>query len=454
MMMKKSLPVSNSPFKYKVNKRSKDFRQCGPGQPGIIEAKIKKLFVFTLICLSATLLTAGEHHIAKTEAFNGPSDTLKAAEAYIQNAIDNGKIAGFSALVIKDNTEVLRLTKGFSNIENKTPIEKNTIFRIASMSKPVTAVALMILYDEGKFKLDDKVSKYIPEFANMKVYTPRENGFTLEEQENEMTIRHLLTHTSGISYGWNPYSYVDSLYRVNNISGRDAKLEDQMLSLATLPLNFQPGTKWMYGLSIDVAGYLVEVLSGMPLDRFMQERLFDLLKMEDTGFYVPVEKHDRLCGLYNKRRKQPLQLSKGGMADVFKLPTKHFSGGGGLVSTIDDYARFCQMLLNEGELEGVRILQPETAHFIMSNQLPENMEFNMNMQLPGSARSGIEKMGFGLAGAIDLETGEYAWGGIYSTNFWINPKSKLIVITCTQILPSKYTYGFTFKKIVENALTE
>ena len=145
---------------------------------------------------------------------------------------------------------------------------------------------------------------------------------------------------------------------------------------------------------------------------------------------------------------------KGGMADALKNPTIHFSGGGGLVSTIDDYARFCQMLLNGGELDGTRILQPGTAHLIMSNQLPETADFTMGIQMPGTAQSGIEKMGFGLGGAIDLETGEYTWGGIYSTNFWINPASRLIIITCTQLLPSNYSYGFTFKKIVENALTK
>ncbi|HSH19620.1 MAG TPA: serine hydrolase domain-containing protein [Draconibacterium sp.] len=410
--------------------------------------------VIILICLSALLASADAYQIEKTEAINDSVNGLKAAEAFIQNAIENGKLAGFSALVLKDNQEVFRLAKGYSEIEKKIPIKKNTIFRIYSMTKPITAVALMTLYDEGKFKLDDKVSKYIPEFANIKVYTPQENGFRLEEQENEMTIRHLLTHTSGISYGWDPNSYVDSLYRVINVSGRDAKLEDKMLALAKLPLNFQPGTKWMYGLSIDVAGYLVEVLSGMPFDKFLQERLFTPLKMVDTGFYVPEEKHDRLCGLYNKRRKQPLQLSKGGMADVFKMPAINFSGGGGLVSTIDDYARFCQMLLNKGELEGLRILQPETAQLIMSNQLPENTEFNMSNQLPVSAQVEEGKMGFGLAGAVDLETGEYSWGGLASTNFWINPTNKTIIITCTQILPSNYSYGIKFKKMVESAFSK
>jgi CubicO group peptidase (beta-lactamase class C family) len=415
---------------------------------------MKKLYVILVIFLYASLVSSRDYPIEKTEGLNGFPDTLKEAGTFIQDAIDNGKLAGFSALVLKDNQEVFRLNKGYSEIEKKIPIEKNTIFRIYSMTKPITAVALMTLYDEGKFKLDDKVSKYIPEYANIKVYTPHENGFSLKEQENEMTIRHLLTHTSGISYGWDPNSYVDSLYRINNVSGGDAKLKDKMLALGKLPLNFQPGTKWMYGLSIDVAGYLVEVLAGMPFDKFLQDRLFTPLKMEDTGFYVPEEKHDRLCGLYNKRRKQPLQLSKGGMADAFKRPPKYFSGGGGLVATIGDYARFCQMLLNKGELEGIRILQPETAQLIMSNQLPETLDFVMGNQLPAGAQFNEDKMGFGLAGAVDLETGEYSWGGLASTNFWINPTNKTIIITCTQILPSNYSYGIKFKKMVESAFSK
>ena len=369
------------------------------------------------------------------------ADSLAMAENLIQQYIDEGELAGFSALIIKDGEEVMRMTKGYADRENEKPIEKNTIYRIFSMSKPVTAVALMTLYDEGKFDLDDKVSDYIPKYAESKVYSPNENGFTLEAQQNEMTIRHLLTHTSGISYGWNP-GYVDSLYRVNNASSWDKKLEDKMLALADMPLNFQPGTQWMYGLSIDVAGYLVEVISGKPFDEYLQENVFGPLKMDDTGFYVPEEKYDRLSSLYNQGEDKMLAPSQELFADIFKQPAIHFSGGGGLVSTIDDYARFCRMLLNKGELDGARILEPETVEMIMSNQLPETASYENG------------NMGFGLAGAVDFETGEYSWAGAATTNFWINPTDQLIIITATQIMPSNYKYANEFKSIIDNTLTK
>ncbi|QIA08772.1 serine hydrolase domain-containing protein [Draconibacterium halophilum] len=369
------------------------------------------------------------------------ADSLASAENLIQQYIDEGELAGFSALVIKDGEEVLRMNKGYADRENEISIEPNTIFRIFSMSKPITAVALMTLYDEGRFDLDDKVSDYIPKYAGIKVYTPNDNGFSLEEQQPEMTIRHLLTHTSGISYGWNP-TYVDSLYRVNNVSGWDGKLEDKMLLLADMPLNFQPGTQWMYGLSIDVAGYLVEVISGQPFDEYLQEHVFGPLKMDDTGFYVPEEKHDRLCNLYNQGDDNRLQPAQKGFADAFKEPVTLFSGGGGLVSTVDDYARFCKMLLNGGELNGARILKPETVKMIMSNQLPETASYENG------------NMGFGLAGAVDFESGEYSWAGMASTNFWINPTNQLIIITATQILPSNYGYANEFKSKIDNSLTK
>lgn len=308
------------------------------------------------------------------------------------------------------------------------------------MTKPVTAVALMTLYDKGKFQLDDKVSKYIPEFLNTKVYTPNESGFTLEPQENEMTIRNLLTHTSGISYGWDYNSYVDSLYRLKGVGRWNGTIGEKMRLLAELPLNFQPGTKWKYGLSIDVAGYLVEILSGMPMDEYFKKTIFEPLKMEDCGFYVPAEKHDRLCTLYNVNGEGKLTAAKGRMSEGFKKPVTLFSGGGGMVGTIEDYARFCQMLLNGGELDGTRILSAEAAKLIMTNQLPETAKYKEG------------KAGYGLAGAVQFDSGEYSWAGMASTNFWINPETKMIIITCTQLLPSNYTYGNEFKKLIVEAI--
>ncbi len=367
-------------------------------------------------------------------------DSLKAAEVKIQTWVDEGKIAGFSTLVIKNGQEVQRANVGFANVEAHKQMPSDAIFRMFSMTKPVTTVALMTLYDQGKFQLDDKVSKYIPEFAGIKVYTPTKNGFILEPQQNEMTIRNLLTHTSGISYGWDYNSYVDSVYRARKVGGWDGTIGEKMKMLGDIPLNFQPGTQWEYGLSIDVAGYLVEVLSGVPLDEYFKQTIFDPLKMVDAGFYVPEEKHNRFCDLYNVDKNGSLQLGKGGMSEGFKHPVTLFSGGGGMVASIDDYARFCKMLLNGGELEGKRILSDEAVKLIMTNQLPETAKYNDG------------KTGFGLGGAVEFDSGEYSWAGMASTNFWINPETEMIIITCTQLLPSDYTFGNAFKKMVENAL--
>ncbi|WP_297090179.1 serine hydrolase domain-containing protein [uncultured Draconibacterium sp.] len=368
------------------------------------------------------------------------ADSLKVATAHIQHYIDKGELAGFSALVLKDGQEIVRLNEGYADRENSKAMEANTIFRIFSMTKPITAVALMTLYDEGKFELDDKVSKFIPEFSSAKVYTPGDNSYTLEEQENEVTIRHLLTHTSGISYGWDPNSYVDSVYRATFDSAWDGKLEDKMPLLAEQPLNFQPGTQWLYGLSIDVAGFLVEVISGMSFDEYLQQKVFGPLKMDDTGFYVPEEKHERLCTLYSPAEDGSLIPSDDRFAEAFKQPATLLSGGGGLVSTIDDYARFCTMLLNGGELDGVKVLEPTTVKMIMSDQLPEGAIYDNG------------KRGYGLAGAVDFETGEYSWAGAASTNFWINPTDQLIIITATQIMPSNFKFGKEFKAKIEAAI--
>lgn len=402
--------------------------------------KTVSLLSFLVACL--VLLVACSSGSKKIDKPELSTDLLKVAETTMQKHIDEGKLVGFSTLVLKDGEVVQRANLGFADKEAQLPMQDKSIFRMFSMTKPVTAVALMTLYDKGKFQLDDKVSKYIPEYANIKVYTPNENGFTLEAQENEMTIRHLLTHTSGISYGWEQNSYVDSLYRAKNIGGWDATIGEKMRMLADVPLHFQPGTQWKYGLSIDVAGYLVEILSGMPMDEYFETHIFEPLKMEDSGFYVPAEKHDRFCALYNPNKDGELKQNVGAMSDSFKSPVTLFSGGGGMVGTIEDYALFCQMLLNDGELNGVRILSEEAATLILTNQLPASATYDEG------------KRGYGLAGAVRFDSGEYSWAGMASTNFCINPETNMIIITCTQLIPSNYTFGNEFKKLVNGAIVE
>jgi len=366
------------------------------------------------------------------------SDTLALATQKMQEFVDSGKWAGITTLVMKDDKIVYRERFGYANMEEELPIEENTIFRIFSMTKPITAVALMTLYDEGKFELDDKLSIYIPEFSDVMVYNAETE--LLEPQENELTIRHLLTHTSGIVYGWGQ-SYVDSLYRVTGVGGWDsATIGDKVKILATLPLKFQPGTAWEYGLSIDVAGYLVEVLSGIPLDEFFQTRIFTPLKMEDTGFFVPEEKHERLAEVYYRDGERKLQPG-GTMGERFKKPPTLFSGGGGLVSTMDDYLTFCRMLLNGGRLNGVKVLEEATVKMIMSDQLPASARYQ-------------EGIGYGLSGQVDLETGVYSWAGAASTNFLIYPSKQTIIITYSQLMPSDYSYAYLFFDFVKRALIE
>jgi CubicO group peptidase (beta-lactamase class C family) len=274
------------------------------------------------------------------------------------------------------------------------------------------------------------------------VYTPdEEGGFSMEPQENELSIRHLLTHTSGIPYGWDPNSYVDSLYNAHGVGGWDSTtIGEKMRKLATLPLKRQPGTQWEYGLSIDVAGYLVEVLSGVPLDEYMKSRIFDPLAMDDTRFYVPEDKLDRFSGVYYRDGQEGLKPNTF-MADIFLRPKKVFSGGGGLVSTMADYLSFCRMLLNGGELDGERILKESTVELIMTDQLPEGATYG-------------DGGGHGLAGDVNPETGIYSWAGAASTNFWIDPKNEMIIITYAQLMPSDHSYAHNFKDLVYRAILD
>lgn len=402
---------------------------------------MKHLFansLFTGIMILLVSCSQG-NKVVVSERYGMSSDTLEKAKTLMQAWVDEGKIAGVSLLVSKDGAIVQKEYIGFADVENKVPIEENTIFRIYSMSKPVTAVALMTLFDEGKFELDDKVSKYIPEFEFMMVYAPDSALHYLRFPENEMTIRHLLTHTSGIPYGWDPNSFVDSLYRVNGVSGWDGTIGEKVKTLTNLPLKTVPGTRWEYGLSIDVAGYLIEVLSGQPLDSFFKTRIFDPLGMDDTGFYVPEKKHPRFSAVYYRDREGKLKKMETPQGDTFMSPVTLFSGGGGLVSTVPDYLKFCRMLLNGGSLNGVKILNESTAKMVMTDQLPEGVSYG-------------ETGGYGLGGAVNPKTGEYSWAGAATTNFWINQSENMIIFSFIQLMPSNNRYANEYKKMIEHAL--
>jgi CubicO group peptidase (beta-lactamase class C family) len=399
---------------------------------------MRKLRLFSFL-VSAFLMmqfactTTGKKGFDNNAGLSG--DSLYAAVDNVQLYVDSGKLSGVSLMVIRNNETALRKNIGFADIQNDLKIEDNTIFRIFSMTKPITAVALMTLYDEGKFKLDDKVSDFIPEFAETKVYNAETKS--LEPQNTPMTIRHLLTHTSGLTYGWDQKAYVDSLYRVTGAAGWDGVIGDKVKILAGIPLKHQPGTTYEYSVSIDVAGYLVEVLSGMPLDKYMKTKIFDPLKMEDTGFYVPEEKHNRFAAVYTLRNDSLQEQASNGMN--FKVPATLFSGGGGLVSTIGDYAKFAQMLLNDGEFEGVRILNKSTVELMMTNQLPAGV----NYENGGS---------YGLGGSVNPDKGHYGWSGAASTHFVVDKKNNMVIIALTQYMPFNIEYALKFVDKVENAI--
>lgn len=402
---------------------------------------MKKLFyLFTITSVVFFLVGCNPSGKQETKVLNGLSkDTLELATAAVKKYVDDGQLAGVSVMVLKNGETVLSEQYGYADLSSEQAINDQTIFRAFSMTKPITAAALMILYDEGKFQLDDKVSDYIPEFGNTQVYNPETK--TLESQEKPMTIRNLLTHTSGLTYGWDTNSYVDSLYREESSSAWEGVLGDKMKLLAGIPLKYQPGTKWEYGLSIDVVGYLVEILSGMPLDEFFKTRIFDPLKMDDTGFYVPEEKLGRFTSIYSKDKSGELIRPENAMQDNFKKPATLFSGGGGLVTTVEDYSRFAQMLLNGGELEGVRILQEPTVKMIMSDQLPEGVVYE-------------ETSGYGLGGSYNTQNGQYGWSGAASTFFTVDTENDMVVLAFTQFMPFDIGYALEFNKNVHRAIVE
>ncbi|MFZ5942232.1 MAG: serine hydrolase domain-containing protein [Bacteroidota bacterium] len=372
----------------------------------------------------------------KPEDYGLSSDTLVAAGQDMQAYIDKGTYAGIATMILADGKVIDRHNYGYADMIAQKPIADNNIYRIYSMTKPLVTAGLMILYDEGKFQLDDPVSKYIPAFANTQVYTPE----GLVPQEHPMTIVNLLTHTSGLTYGWDQHSYVDSLYRLQrDMDWYSQPLESAINNLATLPLKYQPGTKYEYSLSIDVAGYLIEVLSGMPLDEFLSERLFLPLKMEDTGFYVPADKKDRLVTVYYTQEDGSIKGPDDPSTDRFFEKPMLFSGGGGLVSTMDDYARFSTMLLNKGELDGTRVLQESTVDLILTNHLPEGVEL-------------WEGYGYGLGGSLNLATGDYGWGGAASTSFRIYPANHIAILAFAQLMPANFAFAEEYTKKVVSTL--
>ena len=377
----------------------------------------------------------------KPEKVGMSSDSLAAAAEIVDGYVDEGKLSCISTLVIKDGRLVQRSVSGMADIEKEMPLDEGHIFRIYSMSKPITAAALMILYEEGKFQLDDALYDYIPEFEHSMVYLADTKPPVLIPQNRSMTIRHLLTHTAGFTYGWNPYNYVDSLYSaMQPPMWESSSIAHFAERISALPLKYQPGTTWEYSISLDICGYLVEVLSGMSLEEFLDTRLFTPLKMHDTGFWVPDSAHHRMTTIYQINYDDNSLEAIPMLTEDIKNPVGLFSGGGGLVSSIEDYARFAQMLVNGGILDGERVLKQSTVDMILSNQLPEGVIYNKDE-------------GFGLGGLVDFNTGGYGWAGMASTFFMVYPDDKLVALCFTQFIPlEKYNFAWEFLSKVRGAL--
>jgi len=382
-------------------------------------------------------------------------DKLTAA---MQQMVDDGELEGIVTAVSRHGKLVHFETFGHQDTEAGIVMKKDTIARIYSMTKPIAGVALMTLYDEGKFTLDDAVEDYIPELAGLEVAAEDgpDGNPVVEDADHKMTIRELMSHTGGLTYGFFSRSQVDTLYQKANVLDRNSTLKEFVGKLSKIPLRQQPGTAWHYSVSVDVQGYLVEVLTGKTFDEVLSERIFEPLGMKDTAFWVPPEKADRLSRMYSRGRDGKVSSAPNG---EYLTKPAFFSGGGGLVSTAMDYMRFSQMLLNGGELDGVRILEPETVELMHTNQLPASIEqINPMVGNPGNT-FGLD---FALVAKPDgtsdhaLAKGEYWWFGIGGTWFGINPIQDTVVVGMIQ---SRGGGGarkarFSSKALVYDAITD
>jgi CubicO group peptidase (beta-lactamase class C family) len=395
---------------------------------------------------------------ATPEAAGFSSARLIRVDQAMQRYVDEGTLAGIVTAVARRGRLVHMEKYGLMDVEAGKPMQLDTIFRIYSMTKPITSVAVMMLYEEGRFFLSDPVSKFIPAFEDVKVFVRKtETGLDLADLERPITIRDLLTHTSGLTYGFEEASYVDEQYRkhiwqhVEQKSG--ATLEEVVLSVARIPLVHQPGSAWTYGVSTDVLGYLVQVVSGMPFDQFLKERVTGPLGMVDTDFWVPEPKIERFATNYVPGDDGGLRVFDEPQTSQFAKPTTFPSGGGGMVSTASDYLRFAQMLLNKGELDGVHLLGRKTVELMTMNHLPPELH-----PLEDKAA------GFGLGGAVVLDVartqhvgsvGTWSWGGAASTRFWIDYQEELVGVLMVQLMHNdRYPAGTEFQVAVYQALVD
>jgi CubicO group peptidase (beta-lactamase class C family) len=361
--------------------------------------------------------------------------------------LDSGRFPGAQTVVWRRGRLAHSSVQGFADVERQKKVAHDTIFRIYSMTKPITSVAFMMLVEEGRVALDEPVHKYIPEWKNLGVF----NGgvypaYLTKPPIRPMQIVDLLRHTSGLTYGFQQRSNVDAGYRQEKIGEieKAGTMQSMIEGLAKLPLEFSPGEAWNYSVATDVIGYLIEKISGRPFETFLKERIFDPLGMLDTGFHVRSGQGHRFAACYAANGKGGKTLQDDPTTSSFLTPPSFISGGGGLVSTASDYLSFCRALLNRGELDGVRLIGPKTLALMTANHLPGGRDLT-DLSRSLFSEAAYAGIGFGLGFSVTMQpartlipgsAGEYSWGGAATTSFWIDPAEDLIAIFMTQVLPS------------------
>lgn len=394
---------------------------------------------------AASKAGAGLSRAASPEALGFDSARLARLDAYMAGVVDQGRVAGMTTLLARHGKIVSYKSYGKKSLATGAPMTEDTIFRIYSMTKPITGVAMMILFEEGKWRLDDPVTRYVPEFKTLKVVKSinPDGTMVLEDMKRPPTMREVMSHTAGFGYGLQDEHPVDLMYRDKRVLGATG-LKDMIDRTAAIPLVFQPGTSWRYSSSVDIQGYIVEKLSGQTLGQFMEQRIFKPLKMDDTAFFVPADKAARLATLYvGNRETRQIEEAKtifDQQAPTYLSPPTMESGGGGLVGTTMDYARFAQMIANKGQLEGVRILSPASVELMGTNMIAKEVLVSSN----GSVGTRFnEAVGFGLdfmvvkdprvAGTLE-GAGSMSWGGAAGTWFWVDPTNDVIFVGMIQRL--------------------
>ncbi|CAN5486412.1 serine hydrolase domain-containing protein [soil metagenome] len=403
-------------------------------------------FVFIVFPVKSQKLT-----VVKPEEAGMSSSRLQRINSLMQKYVDEEKIAGIVTMVSRQGKVVHFEQFGKMDLEGKKPMPKDAIFRITSMTKPILCVAVLLLFEEGHFQLDDPVANFISEFKEIKVWN---NGNPIVPKR-EITIQDLLTHTAGLSHE----PPLDSLYRQSNL--HDGTLKEMVVKLSKIPLMYHPGEKWQYSYAHDVLGYLIEVVSGMPLDVFMRQRIFQPLNMPDTDFFIPKENINRFPFAYSRGESGKIEVVDPTANEWLTVKPRYFSGGGGLVSTAEDYMKFAIMLINGGEFDGVRLLSPKTVELMTTNHLaPHLLPIMLDPSIPYYTQGYSYGLGVRVlqdvaaSGNLGSE-GMYGWGGYFSTFYWGDPKEKLVGLLLYQIAaPSTYPINKAFQTYMYQSIIE